>query len=154
MSFPDQASFFINQNRVNIYREYITLWLGWFMVFNPIFNNISVIWWQTLVVIGTNCTGSCKSNYNTITTTWPIHRLHINSIFRLYIKKGLLYTSIYIKLWHNRLYICYIFTSLPYILVECQISHEQIFLSDPHKHQLDTTSISHLFPVNVKQIIY
>ena len=62
------------------------------MVFNATFNNISVLsWWsvllveetrvpgenhrpvtghqQTLVVIGTDCTGSCKSNYYTIKTT-------------------------------------------------------------------------------------
>ena len=76
-----------------------------FMVFNATFDNISVISWQsvllveetgvpgenhrpvtsywetyrytfpwigfeltTLVVIGTDCTGSCKSNYHTITT--------------------------------------------------------------------------------------
>jgi len=69
---------------------------GW-LVFNTTFNNISVISWQsvllveetgenqqpvvshwqtlvgfeltTLVVIGTDCMGSCKSNYHTITTT-------------------------------------------------------------------------------------
>jgi hypothetical protein len=69
-----------------------------FMVFNAIFNNISVISWRSvllaeetgvpgenhgqtllqnvvsrfetmLVVIGTDCTGSCKSNYHTTTTT-------------------------------------------------------------------------------------
>jgi hypothetical protein len=57
------------------------------MKFNATFNNISVISWlshkialshtspwtgfelTTLVVIGTDCTGSCKSNYHTITTT-------------------------------------------------------------------------------------
>ena len=57
------------------------------MVFNNTFNNISVIswnqfyWWKKLeylektiamlqvMVIGTDCTGSCKSNYHTITTT-------------------------------------------------------------------------------------
>ena len=88
-------------------------WLvGWFMVFNTTFYNISVVSWQslllveetgvprenrwpfashwqtlshnvvskytspwmgfeltTLVVICTDCTGSCKSNYHTITTT-------------------------------------------------------------------------------------
>ena len=46
------------------------------MVFNATFNNISVISWQSvllveetgvpwefLVVIGTDCIGSCKSNY-------------------------------------------------------------------------------------------
>ena len=57
------------------------------MVFNATFNNISVISWQsvllveeigvprenhqpakTLVVIGTDCRGSYKSNYHTITT--------------------------------------------------------------------------------------
>ena len=81
---------------------------GWFMVFNAIFNNISVMSWRlallveetvenhrpvksltifitscciqytspwtgfeltTLVVMGTDCTGSCKANYHTITTT-------------------------------------------------------------------------------------
>jgi hypothetical protein len=47
------------------------------MVFNATFNNISVIslWtgfeFTTLVVIGTDCKGSCKSNYHTITTTGP-----------------------------------------------------------------------------------
>jgi len=79
---------------------------GWFIVFNATFNNISVISWQsvllveetgvpienhrpttshwqtlshnvvsstgikltTIVVIGTDCIGSCKSNYHTITT--------------------------------------------------------------------------------------
>ena len=69
----------------------------WFMVFNATFNNISVIsWWRkleypqkttdmpqvtkscidytsgfkltTLVAIGTDCRGSCKSSYHTITT--------------------------------------------------------------------------------------
>ena len=58
------------------------------MVFNATFNNISVITWQsvffvekttnlpqatdkliTSVVRGTDCIGSCKSNYDTITTT-------------------------------------------------------------------------------------
>ena len=54
------------------------------MVFNATFNNILVIsLWSvllvgetgvtgfkltTLVVIGTDCTGRCKSNYHTITT--------------------------------------------------------------------------------------
>jgi hypothetical protein len=64
--------------------------LVWLMVFNATFNNISVIWWQSVLlmeetrvsgettdlsqvpdkpfnimlyqVIGTDCTGSCKSN--------------------------------------------------------------------------------------------
>jgi hypothetical protein len=61
------------------------------MVFNATFNNISAISWRsvllveetgipreihrvgfelkTLVVIATDCTGSCKSNYNAIMTT-------------------------------------------------------------------------------------
>jgi hypothetical protein len=52
------------------------------MVFNTTFNNISAIsWWlfllveetgvpelTTLVVIDTDCIGSCKSNYHAITT--------------------------------------------------------------------------------------
>jgi len=57
------------------------------MVFNATFNNISVISWRsvllveetgleltTLVVIGTYCTVSCKSNYHTfrITTSLKI----------------------------------------------------------------------------------
>jgi len=52
---------------------------NWFMVFNATFNNISAISWRytspwtgfeltTLVVIGTDCIGSCKSNYHTTTT--------------------------------------------------------------------------------------
>ena len=64
--------FFSNIGNQNIFLEKTT------------FNNISVIslrsyWWRkseypgfqlaTLVVIDTDCTGSCKSNYNTIRTT-------------------------------------------------------------------------------------
>ena len=89
---------------------HICMYHFWFMVFNTTFNNISVIWWQsvllmeetgipgdnnqpvashwqtlshnvsstphrvgfeltTLVVIGTNDIGSCKSNYHSIMTT-------------------------------------------------------------------------------------
>ena len=41
--------------------------LVWFMVFNVTFNNISVISWQSaLVVIGTDCIGSYKFKYHTI----------------------------------------------------------------------------------------
>jgi hypothetical protein len=97
-------------NQQTAYYEFLYLGLvGWFMVFNVTFYNISVISWQsillveetavpkenhwlvtsqlqtlshnvvsstlawagfkltTLVVIGTDCTGSCKSNYNMIT---------------------------------------------------------------------------------------
>ena len=54
--------------------------VGWFdfvfMVFNATFNNISVISWRsvlfeptTSVIIGTDCIGSCKSNYHVITDT-------------------------------------------------------------------------------------
>jgi hypothetical protein len=57
--------------------------LVWFTVFNVTFNHISIKSWRsvllmelvssfeltTLVVIGTDCTGSYKSNYNTIMTT-------------------------------------------------------------------------------------
>jgi hypothetical protein len=51
------------------------------MVFNATSNNISVILWRSVLlveesggirnhntVIGTDCIGSCKSNYRTITT--------------------------------------------------------------------------------------
>ena len=57
----------------------------WFMLFSATFNNISVMSWRSillvvetgvtgfelaiLVVISTDCTGSCKCNYHTITTT-------------------------------------------------------------------------------------
>ena len=70
-------------------------WLGFrVIVFNATFNNISVLSWRLvllveetevpekttdlsqvtdkltmLVVIGTDCIGSCKSNYHTITAT-------------------------------------------------------------------------------------
>jgi hypothetical protein len=57
----------------------IWLVLVWFMVFNATFNNISGISWRSkvtdklyhimLVVIAIDCTGSCKSNNNAITTT-------------------------------------------------------------------------------------
>ena len=84
-----------NQER-KIKQEQTTM-VGWCMVFNATFNNISAISWQsvllveetgenqqpvvshrqtwvgfeltTLMVIGTDCMGSCKSNYNAITTT-------------------------------------------------------------------------------------
>jgi len=53
-------------------RPWLLPYGGWLrlMAFNAIFNNISVISWQSVIlVIGTDCTGSCKSNYHTITTT-------------------------------------------------------------------------------------
>ena len=72
------------------------------MVFNAPFNNISVISWRsltnlmlyrihlslalfeltTLVVICTDCTGYCKSNYHTITTT-PHTVSHKNHIIKI-----------------------------------------------------------------------
>ena len=85
------------------------------MVFNATFNNISIILWQsvllveetgvtdklyhimlstspwsgfeltTSVVIGTDCKGSCKSNYHTITaTTAPKNEMNINYSYTLY----------------------------------------------------------------------
>jgi len=40
------------------------------MVFSSTFNNILVIFWRSvLLVIGTDCISSYKSNYHTITTT-------------------------------------------------------------------------------------
>ena len=55
--------------------------LVWFMALNSTFNNISAILWQSVLLleetgvhlttisqqIGTDCTGSCKSNFHTIT---------------------------------------------------------------------------------------
>ena len=126
---------------LNLYNE-LNLWLcmvdGWFMVFNATFNNISVIsWrsvllvgesgvpgennrpvashWQTLshnlvscttltalMVIGTDCTCSCKSNYHAITTTTDNINMHS--------KKTVQYTSVWffsifhrlITLWLNK----------------------------------------------------
>ena len=45
-----------------------------FMVLDATFNNIS-----TLVVIYTDCIGSCESNYHTIMTTRPHHK-QVNQI--------------------------------------------------------------------------
>ena len=64
-------------------RRLATITFVCLMVFNATFNNISVILWRsallveetgvpgevTLTVIGTDCTGSCKSNYHTIMAT-------------------------------------------------------------------------------------
>ena len=79
------------------------------IVFNATFNNISVIWWQsvllveetrvpgerhrlatsqywagfkltTLVTIGTDCIDSCKSNYHTITATRAPYRKGLHYI--------------------------------------------------------------------------
>ena len=82
-----------NQHRLYQFNSmyiYITVWFG-FIMFNAILNNISVILWRsvllveetvmlytspwvgvkptTSVVIGTDCIGSCKFNYHTITAT-------------------------------------------------------------------------------------
>jgi hypothetical protein len=82
----------------------------WFMVFNATFNNISVISWRsvllveetgvpgedhrksltkgfvltTLVVIGTDCKGGCKSNYHMITTSTAPSNLSCTNVDRLY----------------------------------------------------------------------
>ena len=129
--------------------RFVVMW--WGMVFNSTFNNISVLSWQsvllvketkvprkhhrsvasnwqtlshkccteytspwtriglaTLVVIGTDCIGSCKSNYHMITTTmapvifWSIYGnkffdtiIHLNYInFQKKILKGILLTLV------------------------------------------------------------
>jgi hypothetical protein len=42
----------------------------------------------TSVVIGTDCIGSCKSNYHAITaTTAPVYPLHNSSYYMLHITK-------------------------------------------------------------------
>jgi len=69
------------------------------MVFNATFNNISVIsWWsvllveetggpgEMLVVIGTDCTNSCKSNYHTITSTAALTGLELRCLMPLSIQ--------------------------------------------------------------------
>jgi len=43
------------------------MWFVCFMVFNVTFNNSSVISWQSVLLVAE--TGSCKSNYHTITVT-------------------------------------------------------------------------------------
>jgi len=43
---------------------------------------------QTLVVIGTDCTGSCKSNYHTITTTTTLFNAVMNKCINYDEKKG------------------------------------------------------------------
>ena len=64
-------------------RRLATITFVCLMVFNATFNNISVISWRsvllvgetgvpgevTLTVIGADCTGNCKSNYHTIMAT-------------------------------------------------------------------------------------
>ena len=71
-----------NEGRHNLIKVKSKYGMVWFMMLNATFNNIPVItccieytppWARfeltTVVVIGTNCTCSCKSNYHTITTT-------------------------------------------------------------------------------------
>ena len=42
------------------------------MVSNVTLSNISVIVWRAALLISTDCTGSCISNYHTITTTMAL----------------------------------------------------------------------------------
>jgi hypothetical protein len=62
-----------------------------------------------LVVIGTDCTGSCKSNYHTITTT-PIgvSKTYILSCWYMAYKSK--YTYIDINTFYLKKYIIYVFT--------------------------------------------
>jgi hypothetical protein len=56
---------------IDVLKEiYSVVFYVWGLVFDVTFNNISVKLWQlVLLVIGTDCIGSCKSNYYTIMTT-------------------------------------------------------------------------------------
>jgi mannitol-specific phosphotransferase system IIBC component len=64
------------QNKTNKKKQTKNKYKFWFrfMVLDATFNNIS-----TLVVICTDCIGSCESNYHTIMTTRPHHK-QVNQI--------------------------------------------------------------------------
>jgi hypothetical protein len=97
-------------------------WIVWLMVFNASFNNISAILWQsvllvekttdlsqvtdklyhtspwswfeltTLVLIGTDCIGRCKSNYHTITATTPPCQIYFwRLVLYIFSLKGLIF---------------------------------------------------------------
>ena len=59
---------------IMLYWEYTLSWMGFELL--------------TLVVIGTDCTGSCKSNYYTITTTMPPRHRQFLFLVGQFIKKS------------------------------------------------------------------
>ena len=50
------------------YPEKTTSWLGWFTVFNATFNNISVISWQSVLLVEE--TGVARGNYRPAASHW------------------------------------------------------------------------------------
>jgi hypothetical protein len=132
--------------------------MGWFMVFNVTFNNISVIWWRsvllvvetgvleekpptcrksldktlshnvvsstprpdqdshitTLVLIGTDCTGSCKS-----IRSWPQGLLYINMLQTNLVYYTCTFKNFLFYCIHNIMacfvfvfYLCFVFVSV------------------------------------------
>jgi len=110
------------------------MWIT-FIVFNITFNNISVISWQSvllveetgenhrpatshlqtlshivIVVIGTDCIGSCKSNYHMIMTTtaldymWIRHRIVVRHKRSQWCKSMLVWSTVYYDLvpWYSQ----------------------------------------------------
>ena len=73
---------------ISSFYEFVLVVGLWFMLFSATFNNISVMLWRSvllvmetgvtrfelaiLVVISTDCTGSCKCNYHTIAITMAL----------------------------------------------------------------------------------
>ena len=69
-------------------------WFGWFIVFNATFNNISVIWWQSVLLVEE--TGVPGENHRPVTNHWQIGDMN-----EMHLSMPFLYVNTFLSLYNK-----------------------------------------------------